>query len=815
MNVKKNAVLGAGTAVLLAMVFFKPLPFLENLFYDANFAFSGSAATSGDSVVIAAIDAESISGVGAWPWPRGTIAALIDRLTACSPRVLALDILFPPKREDPPGNDSLSRAFKKVNKLILPFRASSVRAGEGGAPPQVPVDVLRQRFLMVTNAKQLDDAVFFRANRIDASDGMFTASSSQSGVINVTTSKMDQKLREIVHVIKVGDDYFPSFGLCAVASYLGLKPDEFVLDGKPPQVRLGNETMPISSYAGSTLLHFRGRAGTVKTIPAAGVLNGSTKPEALRDKLVFVGVTDALAGADFFITPVGTQFPGVELWATSALDILQKSWVENASGIWTFASLVLVLFLFPGLAIVFGATKKTLSLCCGVAGVILSVAIGLALFKASHCFWDPSPHLYAWVFSVLFIAAQKGVPGLVEYAPFTFDVPAAEDRDSIAAPKEEDFLRRLPQSETASHVARKITITSAPEARRPAVETFSGTLVEEHLYAPDGAPGGIPDGAARETPASPGGPAAMSPEQAAKFGDLCGGRIVKLLGSGGMADVYLVWNPRIEMYRAVKVIKPDQPSNLLARFETEIRILSKLAHPNIVQFFNVGEWYSLPYIEMEFVPGASTEDVMEKCGTFGAEETAAIGIIVCRALDYAHKKVTTIYGTAYKGVVHRDLKPANIMLSKSGRIKLTDFGIARPQNVSLHTMDTGAVVGTLPYLAPEQLTSGSELSAQVDIYALGATLYEFLCGIRAFPQTEIPALLTAKSSGRCASLPASAVPKQLAEIIQKAMAIKPQDRFESAAAMEKALDAVLRSLHVASGHAVLSRLVRRFESKTV
>lgn len=805
MNAKKASVLGGGTVLLLAVVFFRPLGFLQDVFYDSNFAFSKAAAVS-DSVVIVGIDAESISSIGGWPWPRGVIAGLITKINACAPRVVALDILFPPKGEDAAGNDSLAGVFKKVNRLILPFRASSIREGEGGGAPLVPADVLRQRFLMVTNAKRLGEASFFRANRIDASDGMFTRYSSQSGVINVTTSKVDQKLREIVHVIRAGDDYYPSFGLCAAAAYLGLKPEHFVLDGTSPEVRLGDIGMPISAYAGSALLHFRGRAGTVTTIPAASVLNGSAKPETLRDKLVFVGVTDAGAGADFFMTPVGPQFPGVELWATSAMDVLQKSWIKNASGIWTVLSLVLVLVLFPGLAVLFGATRKALSLGIGIGVVACSMLIGLGLFGACRLFWDPSPHLFAWVFSVLLIAAQKGVPGLIEYAPFSFDIPPAQDRDSLPAPKEEDFLRQLPQSETASHIAQKITLTAATTERKPA-ETFSGTVVEENLYTPAGAQ----SGAGREPPLAPGGKETMSPEQAAKFGDLCGGRIVRLLGSGGMADVYLVWNPRIEMYRAVKVIKPGQPSNLLARFETEIRILSKLAHTNIVQFYNVGEWFSLPYIEMEFVPGASTEDVLEKCITFSAQEAAAIGIIVCRALDYAHGKSTTIYGATYKGLIHRDLKPANIMLSKSGRIKLTDFGIARPQNVSLHTLDTGAVVGTLPYLAPEQLVSGRELNAQVDIYALGATLYEFIVGKRAFPQTEIPALLSAKSSGRHAPLPDS-VPRPLAAVIKKAMATETKDRYESAAAMENDLDKVLRDLRPASGHDVLSHLVKRFEA---
>jgi CHASE2 domain-containing sensor protein len=781
MNVNKIALLGLGTALLCAVVFFKPLGFLQNAFYDLNFSFSKSAPVC-DSVVIVGVDAESISGVSGWPWPRCTIASLLDKLNSYSPRVVALDVLFPPKPEDPVGNDSLARVFKRTAGLILPFRAISIREGETGTAPAISADVLRQRFLMVTNANKLDNVTLFRANKIDASDGIFTSSSSQSGVINVTTSKTDQKLREIVHVIRVGDDFFPSFGLCAVAAYLRLKPEEFVLDGKPG-VRLGGISMPITSYAGSSLLHFRGRAGTVATIPAIQVLNGTAKSGSIRDKLVFVGVTDPGAGADFFITPVGSQFPGVELWATSAMDVIQKSWVQEASGLLIFVSLLLALCLFPGLAMVFGAAKKALSLGIGVGGLVISFVVGLLLFKASHYFWDPSPHVFAWILSVLFIAAQKGVPGLALPAAFSFDVPAGEDRDSLPAPKEEDFIREFPQAATASHIAQKLTVTGAPSTKKPA-ETFSGTMIEEHGYAASGSPG---NGLGMDPVVASGNPVPMSPETAAKFGELCGGRIVSLLGSGGMADVYLVWNPRIEMYRAVKVIKPGQPSNLLARFETEIRILSKLSNPHIVQFYNVGEWYSLPYIEMEFVPGASTEDVLEKCGTFGPHEAAAIGIVVCRALDYAHKKVTTIYGNTYKGLIHRDLKPANIMLSNSGRIKLTDFGIARPQNVSLHTMDTGAVVGTLPYLAPEQLASGQELSAQVDIYALGATLYEFLTGKRAFPQTEIPALLSAKSSGQYKAL-ASTVPKQFEAIIRKALAINPADRYESAAAMEKDLD---------------------------
>jgi serine/threonine-protein kinase len=304
---------------------------------------------------------------------------------------------------------------------------------------------------------------------------------------------------------------------------------------------------------------------------------------------------------------------------------------------------------------------------------------------------------------------------------------------------------------------------------------------------------------------------ALTPEQANAFQQLCGGRIIRLLGSGGMADVYLVWNPRLEIYRAIKVIKPGQPTNLLERFETEIRILSKLQHPQIVQFYSVGEWHGLPYIEMEYVPGAALDDVCAKCAVFSPQEALAVGVLVCRALQYAHNQVTTLYGKVYKGVIHRDLKPANIMLSRSGRVKLTDFGIARPGEASLHTMDSGRVVGTLPYLAPEQL-SGADITAQVDIYALGATLFELVSGQRAFPQIDINVLVSSKAAGKVPGLP-DHVPQGLKEIVAKAMAIHPEDRYASAAHMEKDLDKAYRDLHdkTASGYEVLGNLVKRFE----
>jgi serine/threonine-protein kinase len=164
-------------------------------------------------------------------------------------------------------------------------------------------------------------------------------------------------------------------------------------------------------------------------------------------------------------------------------------------------------------------------------------------------------------------------------------------------------------------------------------------------------------------------------------------------------------------------------------------------------------------------------------------------------LDYAHKQVFTLYGKRYSGMVHRDLKPGNILLSRSGRVKLADFGIARPAEVSLHTLDSGNIVGTLPYIAPEQLDS-TEIGPAVDIYALGATLYELLTCSYAFPpDMGMTAIIKAKTSGDFRKLaPSAALPAAAAGAVMRAMATNPADRFESAAAFGKSLELCLKEM---------------------
>ena len=272
------------------------------------------------------------------------------------------------------------------------------------------------------------------------------------------------------------------------------------------------------------------------------------------------------------------------------------------------------------------------------------------------------------------------------------------------------------------------------------------------------------------------------------------GTIQGLLGTGGMARVYKIWNDELEVFRAVKILLPTQQKELRNRFETEAKITAKLHHPNIVEIYNVGDWNGLPYLEMEYVDGDPLEAIISKRGKLSNEVCCAAAIFVARALVYAHGQEFLIYGKNYHGVIHRDLKPANIMISKAGNVKLMDFGIARPTETSLHTVE-GNIVGTMQYLSPEQI-DGIDIDCRSDLYSFGAIVYEMLTGTKTFPQETITNLIKKKivNEYRKFSDFDFAVSPLLAKITQKCLQADKANRYVSAKELLNELEAALKTM---------------------
>lgn len=364
-----------------------------------------------------------------------------------------------------------------------------------------------------------------------------------------------------------------------------------------------------------------------------------------------------------------------------------------------------------------------------------------------------------------------------------------EDKELLLPPNENDFLDTPLQTETAQWVFEKLYAQS--NISNSIIDKISDKTITENFNKRAHV---------------------IAPEIISKAMEIGTGRILRWIGTGGMTDVYLVWNPRMEVYRAFKVLKPAIPRGLAQRFETEIKIISNLNHPHIAQCYGAGEWYGLPYFEMEYVNGFNMEGFLSKGLKCLPEEAACIAEKICVALKYAHSHPITVYGKQYRGVIHRDLKPANILLTKGGYVKVVDFGISRPMGVSLHTLDSGTIVGTLPYIAPEQL-SNSEASIFSDIYSLGLTLFEMVSGERAFPQTTVTELVNAKSSTPKIMYMGneSILEKAIGAVISKATALVPSERFANTGEMQVALRKVI-ALQKKNVPSILRRITQKYSS---
>lgn len=270
--------------------------------------------------------------------------------------------------------------------------------------------------------------------------------------------------------------------------------------------------------------------------------------------------------------------------------------------------------------------------------------------------------------------------------------------------------------------------------------------------------------------------------QLPKEGDKVGsGILLSLISTGGSAYIYKTWNESLEIHRAVKVMSPDAPSDVRDRFQTEGRINSKLLHPNIVQCFNFGLTSGgLPYLEMEYLSGPSLADLIHKRGPLPLPVALAISVGLLDSLSYAHTVKYTLYDKQHVGLVHRDLKPANIVIAADGNIKLMDFGIARPVDVSLHTV-AGTVPGTVAYMSPEAC-AGGDVDFRSDLYQFGLCLYEFLCGQAAFPQPDLTSLLEAKASNKYQPIENQIknIDRRVLPPLRRCLQLDPKERYQSA-----------------------------------
>ena len=259
------------------------------------------------------------------------------------------------------------------------------------------------------------------------------------------------------------------------------------------------------------------------------------------------------------------------------------------------------------------------------------------------------------------------------------------------------------------------------------------------------------------------------------------------LGAGGMGVVYRALDRELQEQVAIKTLKPELlgDSNLLERFKQEIRLARKISHPNVVRTHDLGESEGIYFITMEFVDGTSLDQVIARRGALPLAVALTIGRQLCRALEVAHGV----------GVVHRDIKPQNLVVDAQGFLKVMDFGIARlvegRQAMGPGLTAEGSIIGTPEYMAPEQLM-GQAVDGRSDLYAAGVVLFECLTGRRLFEGHSFATVLM-KQVQEPAPDPRTLVPglpADVAAMVLKALAKRPEDRWQTAAEFLQALDRI-------------------------
>lgn len=264
-------------------------------------------------------------------------------------------------------------------------------------------------------------------------------------------------------------------------------------------------------------------------------------------------------------------------------------------------------------------------------------------------------------------------------------------------------------------------------------------------------------------------------------------RILRMLGRGSMGRVYLAHDPNTDRRVALKVVleageRPDEEiEEVRRRFLVEARAAGRLADPGVVRVYDadVDPASGAAYLAMEWVDGPSLAAMLKERGTLPWREAAGIAAAVARALAHAHER----------GIVHRDVKPANVLIDGAGRVRVTDFGIAKIGDET-HTQ-SGAVVGTPNYISPEQLR-GEPIDGRADLFALGALLYRMVTGEAPFHADDVASTTfrVAHVDPRPPTALRGDLPVALEGVILRALAKRPEGRFAGGEEMAAALDAV-------------------------
>lgn len=786
-----DSLLGLILALSVASAAYFRVPFtetLENRLYDLRLKFAPKAPLS-DQILFVAIDDNSISSVGRWPWPRGYVGQIIQQIAAGDPKVIGVNILY----VDPDQNQGLEtvRQLKQQYQEVLDNQkaAQSRQKKKGGAslaPFEAVVDLFSEAEGSLDNDNQLAQALsetpqvvlpmFFSIDKplaeeseeaLDRMKGFalphvgtsggpisvmegyepllplpqFATGASGLGQSNIFKD-VDGSVRRETLIVRYRNKYFSSMALEMARVALNLEPEQ-VKVRLGQEIELGDKKIPLLED-NTMLINYQGPYASLKTISAVEILADKIQSDAFKDKIVLIG-TRATGLGTLFVVPVESNFPDNGVVVTVLQNILGGNFLRRPP--WAFqaemGSLLLVgLFvalILPHLKAKWGALVAFLLLAgLGGAGTYVFVKQG---------FWVK-------IFYPLALLVSAYVAVTMRRFFFTERRKELVEAESIETNKmlglsfqgqgmldlAFEKFRKCPIDEAMKELLYNLALDF--ERKR---QFSKASVVYEHISKEDAGYKDIKErqkatkNAGETMIAGPGlgggkREGTMVIEGASVKPTLGRYEIEKELGRGAMGIVYLGKDPKINRPVAIKTVRFDDDvdaetaKQVKERFFREAESAGTLNHPNIIRIFDAGEDNEISYIAMELLNGEDMKKYGEKANLLPPDKVMEYVALTADALDYAHSN----------GVVHRDIKPANIMLLKDGTLRVTDFGIARITASS--KTQTGTVMGTPSYMSPESV-AGKKVDGRADLFSLGVMLYEMLTGEKPFDGDSIATLL--------------------------------------------------------------------------
>jgi eukaryotic-like serine/threonine-protein kinase len=801
---------------------------IEKHLYGVGMRFSLAPSMGQGKIAIVAIDDKSLGQLGPWPWPRSRIAEMIDILKNNGAKLIGLDVLYS-KKESNQGLEQIEALYNEfetgetskqdatVTQILSKLKEIEGKIDNDGALAKSVkesgniVMPVYGTFGNYDAVEPLTTDSFLYKNSIVISDGEAIKKGSPDvnklltpyselamdsyglGHVNLSPD-ISMSGREHLLFFDYSGNVIPSMAFKLALDYLGQNDKD--LRTKGDGIGLTDSIIPVTN--GTMLVKFKGGQRSFPYYSFVDILSIKKVAQTLfNNKIVLIGLT--AEGGETVDTPVDHAMPRVEFIANVIEDLLNGKYL-NRPGSMVFVEFFFLLLILSFSSFILPETRQANRLSIVGGLFILTILTGVIFFVAFNI-WFKTVYVYLALITLYIemsvrdiIASQKSIGARTnEMAESNRMLGLSFQSQGLLDLAFEKF-RKCPLDNSMKDVIYNLGLDY--ERKRM---INKAVVVYEYIAENDSEFRDLKDRIPKlkkVIEAVPlGGPIGKKEDKIMVVEDLeikpTVGRyeIIREIGQGAMGIVYEARDPKIQRRLAIKTVRfsdefeEDRVKEVKRRFMQEAEIAGQLSHPSIVSIYDVGEDYDLTYLAMEYLEG---NDLRKYCSVgylLSLKKVLYIISEVALALDYSHTQ----------GVVHRDIKPGNIMLLDNGKVKVTDFGIAKA--VTATQTKSGVILGTPNYMSPEQI-NGEEIDGRSDLFSLGAVMFEMLTGQVPFHGKNITNLLYEITQVKHPSVREinPKIPKVCEQVLDKALSKKAENRFERGSEFAKYLSAMIKKI---------------------